>query len=32
FPKYPAPDALLPAHIFRLAAPLPQPPAALWGT
>lgn len=31
FPKYPTPDAPLPAHIFRLAAPLPQPPAALWG-
>jgi predicted deacylase len=31
FPKYPADDAILPATIFRLAAPLPQPPAVLWG-
>ncbi len=31
FPKYTAPDAPLPEHIYRLAAPLPQPPAVLWG-
>ena len=32
FPKYPPPGAPLPQHIFRLAAPLPQEPASLWGS
>lgn len=31
FPKYPPPGTPLPQNIFRLAAPLPRPPAALWG-